>query len=249
MSIRDQEDLKGLRRVGKFVSDTLHAMKRRARAGMTTRELDEFAAGLFRKHGARSAPRITYNFPGYTCISVGDEVAHGIPNDTVLKAGDLVNIDVSAELNGFFADTGHSFQLEPHSEQVQSLVRSCLDVQRSVISRIRAGMKINQIGRMIHQGARDKGYNVIRNLSSHGTGRALHEYPTDILNYRDKNDRRILAEGQVITIEPFLSMGDEFVSTQRDGWTLRTPNGSLTAQHEHTLVVTRDEPILVTYLN
>ncbi len=250
MSVRDENDLKGLRRVGKFVSDTLHAMKRRARPGMSTRELDEIAAGLFRARGARSAPGLTYNFPGHTCICVNDQVAHGIPtDDTVLREGDLVNIDVSAELDGFFADTGHSFQIPPFTEPVQRLCRSCLDVQSAVIAQIRSGIKINQIGRMINREARQRGFTVIKNLASHGTGRALHEYPEDILNYQDHTDRRLLNEGQVITIEPFLSTGDELVVTGPDGWTLHTPNRSLTAQHEHTLVVTRGAPVLVTYLN
>lgn len=114
--------------------------------------------------------------------------------------------------------------------------------------RLRAGLRINQIGRLIERGARTRSYGVIRNLASHGTGGALHEYPQDILNYYDSNDRRVLTGGLVLTIEPFLSTGQQNVVTDADGWTLRTPAGSFAAQHEHTLVVTDGAPLLLTHL-
>ncbi len=247
MSIKDQADILGLQRAGKFIADTLAEMKRRVRPGMTTAELDEIAGKRFRESGARSAPMLTYNFPGYTCISLNRAVAHGIPSEkNVIQAGDLINIDVSAELDGYFADTGHSFQVPPFTHEKSRLCRYTNTVLERVLSRVRAGMRINEIGRIVQQSAHDGGYTVIQNLAGHGTGRALHEEPSDIVSYHNPRDQRVLREGMVIAIEPFLSTGDHYVRQMNDGWTLTTSENAYAAQHEHTVIVTRGKPIVLT---
>ncbi len=249
MSISGHNDIEGLKNAGKLVSLILQEMKKSVRPGMSTKELDEVGERLFKKYGARSAPQLTYGFPGYTCISLNQEAAHGIPSPhRIIREGDLVNIDVSAELNGYFADTGHSFQVPPYDSKIISLCQYTKKVLNRVVSRLKAGMRVNEIGKMIQKEARKGGYAVIRNLCSHGVGGALHEEPTEILSYYDKNDTRRLTDGMVITIEPFLSTGDSFVVEQPDGWTLTTANRSLAAQHEHTLIITQKRPIVVTEL-
>lgn len=246
MTSKNVQDLQGLRAVGKVVGHTIAEMRRQVQPGMTTAELDRIGAEILEQFGAKSAPKITYNFPGYTCISINEEVAHGIPGSRVIQAGDLINIDVSAELNGYFGDSGVSFQLPPYNEKIVHLCRSTEETMMSVINHLRAGMKVNEIGRVMELEARRHGYRVVRNLCSHGIGKSLHEKPEEILPFYNPRDTTVLKEGQVITVEPFLSTGADFVEQQSDGWTLSVLDNSRVAQYEHTIVVTKGNPIILT---
>ncbi|WP_138755597.1 type I methionyl aminopeptidase [Paenibacillus sinopodophylli] len=245
MTVGSQDDIDGLKEIGRIVALTLNEMKKHTKAGMTTKELDELGGRILASHGAISAPYKTFQFPGQTCISVNDEVAHGIPGSRVLKPGDLINIDVCAEKDGYVADTGHSFQIAPFSEPVTRLCRYTHYTMMKVISSLTHGVRINEIGKLIQQEAQQGGYKVINDLCSHGVGRAVHEWPQIPPTY-NKHDKRMLKEGLVITIEPFLSMGADYVVEQQDGWTLRTPDRSFAAQHEHTIIITKDKPIILT---
>ena len=246
MTIDNEDQLEKLRAVGKLVARTLAAMGEALEPGMTTRELDDLGRALLEKAGARSAPEVTYDFPGATCISVGPDCAHGIPDGTVIKAGDLINIDVSAELEGFFGDTGASFAVPPTSARIQRL---CEDGRRAMWAGIRAvkpGARLNEIGRSIETFAQKNGYSLIRNLASHGVGRSLHDEPSEIPTWYEPRDRRKITEGLVVTIEPFLSLGADSVEEMDDGWTLRPPLREATVQYEHTLVATRRGPLILT---
>jgi len=246
MSVESEADLVALRRIGRIVANCLQTMGRALEPGMTTRELDEIGRKYLEFHGARSAPKLTYNFPGTTCISVNEEAAHGIPGSKTLRASDLVNIDVSAELDGYFADTGGSFIIPPESELKKHL---CLATKRALKLAMKeacAGKLISGIGRAIELEARRSRLTVIENLGSHGVGRALHEEPEFILGYYDPRDKRVLKENQVITIEPFLSTGAREVFDTGDGWTLATSKRHLTAQYEHTMVITKGQPLIMT---
>lgn len=246
MSIESEKDLVALRKIGRIVANCLQAMGRALEPGMTTRELDEVGRKYLEFHGAKSAPILTYNFPGTTCISVNEQAAHGIPGAKVLAAADLVNIDVSAELDGYFADTGGSFIIPPESNLKRNL---CIATKRALdlaIDEARAGRPLNGIGRAIETHARKNNLTVIENIGSHGVGRALHEEPGFIPGYYDPKDKRILRENQVITIEPFLSTGAREVFEIGDGWTLATDKKYLTAQYEHTMVITKGRPLIMT---
>lgn len=246
MSINSEKDLEGLRRIGKIVARCLQFMQSKLEPGITTGELDAIGGQFLAAHGARSAPQLTYNFPGFTCISVNEEAAHGIPGMKVLKAGDLVNIDVSAELDGYFADTGGSAIIPPESKlhlQICTVAKQALE---NAMLEARAGAKLNRIGFAIETEARRHGLTVIENLGSHGVGRALHEEPGFIAGYYDKRDKRMLKENQVITIEPFVSSGAREVVDSGDGWTLITKPGVFTAQYEHTMVITKGKPLIMT---
>lgn len=246
MTSETLQDMQGLKAAGAVVGHTIAEMKKSVVPGMTTAELDEVGAKILNHFGAKSAPKVTYNFPGTTCISVNEEVAHGIPGQRVIQAGDLINIDVSAELNGYFGDAGVSFQLPPYNEKLIHLCRSTEETMMSVINHLRAGMKVNEIGRVMESEARKRGYKVVRNLCSHGIGKALHEKPFEILPFYNPRVTTVLKEGQVITIEPFLSTGADFVEQQPDGWTLSVADNSRVAQFEHTIVVTKGKPIILT---
>lgn len=245
MTIDSQKDIDGLKEIGKIVATTINEMKQHAQIGMTTRELDRFGGALLKCFGAVSAPKKSYRFPGHSCISVNGNIAHGIPSQYRLKAGDLVNIDVCAAKDGYIADSGHSFQLPPFDETINRLCLHTHEAMMNIIASLRHGVKINEIGRRMEAEATRGGYAVIRNLCSHGVGRAIHEEP-DILPVYNRHDRRVLTEGLVITIEPFFSTSADYVIEQPDGWTLRLPGGSYAAQYEHTIIITRDDPIIVT---
>jgi methionyl aminopeptidase len=246
MSVGSEKDLKGLRKIGKIVARCLEFMQAKLEPGMTTAELDALGGQFLAVHGARSAPRLTYNFPGHTCISVNEEAAHGIPGAKILKAGDLVNIDVSAELEGYFADTGGSAIIPPQSKLHLQICAAAKKALERAMLEARDGAKMNRIGYAIETEAAAHGFTVIENIGSHGVGRALHEEPGFIAGYYDKRDTRILRENQVITIEPFISSGAREVFENGDGWTLVTKPGIFTAQYEHTLVITKGNPLIMT---
>ena len=246
MTIENEDQLEKLRTVGRLVARTLTAMGEALEPGMTTKELDDFGRALLEKDGARSAPELTYNFPGATCISVGPDCAHGIPDGTVVKAGDLINIDVSAELDGFFGDTGASFAVPPTSAKIERLCRDGRRAMWTGIRAVKSGGRLNEVGRAIETFARKNGYSLVRNLASHGVGHSLHDDPGEIPTWHEPNDRRMIPEGLVFTIEPFLSLGADWVEELDDGWTLRPPKGQATVQYEHTLVATRQGPVILT---
>jgi methionyl aminopeptidase len=248
MTISNDDDLARLKDIGGIVARVLAAMGCALEPGMTTRELDRLGRRLLEAAGARPAPELAYGFPGATCISVNEEVAHGIPGERVIAAGDLINIDVSAEKDGIFADTGASFAVPPVTERTEAL---CRDGRRALwagLRSVRSGARLNEIGRRVQQFARQNGYTLIRNLASHGVGRALHEEPGQIPTWHEPGDRRVMHDGMVFTIEPFLSTGAEWVDLAPDGWTLTAPPGVLTVQYEHTVIATKRGPLVVTAL-
>ena len=246
MTITQDDELQGLQVIGRIVANTVRAMSRALEPGITTQELDEIGRALLDAAGAVSAPEATYDFPGATCISVNEEIAHGIPGARVIKAGDLVNIDVSASKDGFFADTGATFQVPPVKTHMDQL---CRDGQRAMqigIAQVGHGKPLAGIGNAIGQFAQKRGYSLIRNLASHGVGRALHEEPSEIATWPTRGDRRRIHRGMVMTVEPFLSRGGLLAMDGADGWTLYADPPAPVVQYEHTVVATDKGAIIVT---
>ncbi|MCD7936052.1 MAG: type I methionyl aminopeptidase [Tannerellaceae bacterium] len=250
MIIKTDIELEGMQRAGKAVAGTLKGMREFARVGMTTKELDDYGRMLLDGYGAKSAPFFTYGFPGATCISINNEMAHGIPSARrFLQEGDVVNIDVSASLDGFCSDNGASFVLGEDIHAVGKLVETSMEALYSAIGVIRSGVKISEVGRVIERVAKREGFTVIRNLGGHGIGKSLHESPDCILNYYDRYDNRRFKKNMVVAVETFLTTGSSYVNTEPDKWTLTANKGGYCAQHEHTLVVTEDEPLVLTDMN
>lgn len=235
-------------RVSRAVAITLQEMKNHVRPGMTTRELDNFGGALLKKFGARSAPALTYKFPGHTCVSLNHEIAHGIPGNKVIREGDLLNIDVSAELGGFWSDNGGSIVIGDRESMHGPLVQASRDILNNTIRNIRHGVRISESGGRMEREARARGFKVIRNLTGHGIGRRLHEAPHEIANYDDGNRQRF-TNNLVVAIETFISTASTIAETLPDGWTLVGNRGGFVAQHEHTIVVTEGEPIILTAEN
>jgi len=246
MTIQSQADIEALRRIGAIVAQIREAMLAAAQPGMTTGELDAIGERMLAQSGARSAPRLAYDFPGATCISVNEEAAHGVPGARVLRAGDVLNVDVSAELDGYYADTGGTRVLPAASARDTRLCHAARTALVEAMKVARAGQPLNLIGAAIEATADRFGFRVIENLASHGVGRALHEEPGQIAGYYDPDDTRVLHEGLVITIEPFISTRSRQVEEAGDGWTLLGAKGNRSAQFEHTMIITRDAPIVLT---
>lgn len=248
MTIDKPEDLDRLKRAGRVVALTLKAMQEAVRPGLTTAELDQIGAQVMAAHGARSAPQLVYRFPGATCISINDEAAHGIPGNRKIAPGDLVNIDVTVELDGYFADAALMVPVPPVEPHAHNLVLCAQRALQRAIEVARAGLPINGIGRTVEREAHRNGFATLRDLGGHGVGRSIHEEPHNIANFYNPADRRVLREGVVMTIEPFITTGARHTRTEPDGWTLKTADGSLSAQFEHTLVITRGKPVIITAL-
>lgn len=246
MTIDTEDQLDNLRIVGKIVAETLRHMGAQIEPGMTTAELDLFGRAKLDSFGARSAPELTYDFPGATCISLNHEIAHGVPGNQIISAGDLVNIDVSAEKNGFFADTGGSFIVPPGTDIQRALCRTTRKALNRGVREVKAGAKMSGVGKAVQRIAKQRGYTIICNLHGHGVGGALHEEPTSIAPYYDPEDGRVFDDGMVVAIEPFLSTGAEWADEASDGWTLTTSPNYMTVQYEHTVVATRRGPIILT---
>ncbi|MFN7012410.1 MAG: type I methionyl aminopeptidase [Allorhizobium sp.] len=249
MIVSSEDDLNGLKDIGRICASAVKIMAAALEPGITTRELDQIGRKVLEDAGAQSAPEFCYEFPGATCISVNEEIAHGIPGDRTILAGDLVNIDVSGVKNGLFGDTGSSFIVPPVKPKIEKL---CRDGKRALwvgLNQVRTGQPMVNIGNAIGAFARKNRYTLIQNLASHGIGHSLHEEPKELSTWPDPDETRIMEEGLVFTIEPFLSLGGLWAEDGDDPWTLYSDPKAPTVQFEHTIVVTRNGPIILTLVD
>jgi methionyl aminopeptidase len=245
MSITSESDWRGLRDVGHVVHLTLEALEKHTAPGITTGELDDIAREVFEANGARSAPALTYGFPKTVLISVNDEIVHGIPGDRRLEPGDIVKLDVTAEKNGYVGDAAKTVVLDGGSSVKRRLAACAEAAFEAALAVARAGVPVNMIGRAVEDTVTRAGFSVVKALEGHGVGRTIHE-PPNVPNYFNRKQKDILTEGLVITIEPLIAAGKGVVYQDADGWTIRTNDGSPTAHHEHTLVITSGEALLLT---
>jgi len=245
LSITGPEELASLRAAGAIVRRVIEAMKRAVRPGVTTAELDEVGAQVMRAHGAQSAPALVYKFPGANCISLNDEAVHGVPGNRELREGDLVKLDVTLEKDGFMADAAETVAVGEVSEESQRLMACAERAFQKAMLVARAGFRVCEIGRVVEREVRRSGFSVIRDLGGHGVGRTIHEEPR-VPNYPDPEASQILTEGLVITVEPIIAAGSGRAVVASDGWTVCTADHRPSAHYEHTLVITKGEPILLT---
>lgn len=245
MSINTPEELARMRAAGAVVRRVIEAMKAHLRAGVTTADLDKIGADVMREHGAQSAPSLVYGFPGANCISINEEAVHGIPGDRKVEDGDLVKLDVTIEKDGFMADAAETVAVGIIPDESQQLIDCAERAFNKAMLVARAGFRVFEIGRAVEREVRRCGFSVIRELGGHGIGRTIHEEPR-VPNYADPEADQILTEGLVITIEPIIAAGSGRAVLARDGWTVRTADRRPSAHYEHTLVITKGQPILLT---
>lgn len=246
ISINSRRDLEKMRAVGRVVAAAIKVMRAAVGPGTTTAELDRAGGDVFATHGARSAPQLVYGFPGVNCISVNDAAVHGIPNDVPLVGGDVVKLDVTAELDGYIADAAVTVVVEPGSPENTALAECARKAFYRGIKHIRAGQPIRDWGRAVEDEVTKSGFTVLHDLCGHGVGKTIHEPPRSIFNYDEPRMKERFVEGSVIAVEPIISKSAAFTVKDPDGWTLRSADGSMTAHFEHTLVVTRNQPVILT---
>src|ERR1700730_4252586 len=234
-----------MRGAGAVVRAMLEAMRDEVRAGISTAELDDMGAGVMRQHGAQSAPAMVYQFPGVSCISVNDEAVHGIPGPRALQDGDLMKLDVTIEKDGFMADAAVTVPVGEVTVERQNLVACAERAFAKAMLVARAGFRIWEIGRAVEREVRRSGFSVIRELAGHGIGRTIHEEPR-VPNFPDAQSNQILTEGLVITVEPIIAAGSGRVFIAPDKWTMVTADRRPSAHYEHTLVITKGAPLLLT---
>lgn len=245
MSINGPEEWTGMRAAGAVVSCMLRAMRNEVRPGITTAELDKVGSEVMKQQGARSAPALVYGFPGVTCISLNEEAVHGIPGKRALQTGDLVKLDVTVEKDGFMADAAITVPVGEVTDERQRLIACAERAFAKAMLVARAGFRVSEIGRVIEREVRRSGFSVLRDLGGHGIGRTIHEEPR-IPNYPDPKANQILTEGLVITVEPIIAAGSGRSFIAPDKWTIVTADGRPSAHYEHTLVVNKGEPTLLT---
>jgi methionyl aminopeptidase len=245
MSITSQAELDGLKQCGRIVRMALDRMATAVRPGMTTTELNAIGARVLAEHGAEPSPPKAYGFPGAVCISVNDEAVHGIPGDRILQVGDLVKLDLVAEKDGFVTDAAVTVRVGKVSGKAEALIHCVENAFWQGAKAARAGNRAYDIGRAVEREVRSSGFSVMKALCGHGVGRAVHEEP-EIPNYFEKKCRTKLKEGLVIAIEPIIAVGSGVEQMQGDGWTISTADRSLAAHYEHTLVITKGSPIILT---
>lgn len=245
MSIESEEELEALKRAGAVVSKAIAAMRGMVAPGITTGELDAEAERIIAEAGARPAPRALYGFPGAACISVNDQAVHGVPGDRKLVAGDLVTLDVTVELDGFYADAAVTVGVGQVSDRNQALMDCAEAAFWKGIDAARAGGPLARIGGNVEKEVERRGFSVLRELCGHGIGRKIHEEP-QVLNFYEPFEETRLEMGLVLAIEPIVSDGHGVLITEDDGWTVTNVEGGMTAHFEHTIVVTHEEPIIIT---
>jgi methionyl aminopeptidase len=245
VSVDSPEQLEGLKRAGRLVAETLRQVQEAVAPGVTTRELDDLAADLFAQHGARSGPVITYDYPGAICISVDDQIVHGVPGGRVLNEGQLVTLDVAAELDGYHADVATTVAVGHAAHGARRIVAAARACLRRGIATAQPGATLRDVGAAVERVARARGFRVVPELTGHGIGRAMHESPT-VHNWGDPTATQRLTPGMVFTIEPMIVAGRPSIYTERDGWTIRTADRSLSAHEEHTIMVSPGGPVIIT---
>jgi methionyl aminopeptidase len=245
MSVDTPEQLDGLRRAGRVVAAALEELEDTVAPGVSTGELDQIAAEFLAANGARSGPILTYDYPGSICISVEDQVVHGVPGDQVLQAGQLVTLDVAAEVDGYHADAAITVpvgSVDPRRRRLVDATRAALSAG---IREAQPGVTLAQVGAAIEGTSRARGFRVFRELTGHGIGRAMHEDPT-VFNWPSPQATRVLEPGLVVTIEPMLTGGATRLRVEPDGWTVRTADRSPSAHEEHTIMIADDGPVVLT---
>ena len=245
MSIQTEEELRQLRVAGMIVRQALNAMTAAVEPGITTAELDAICARVLADNGASSAPRKVYNFPGACCISVNDEAIHGVPGSRLLADGDLVKLDVTAEKDGYYADAAVTLRVGTVSDTASALMRCAESAFRQAMRAAKAGARVYEIGRAVQREVRSHGFNVLPEYGGHGIGRTIHELP-HVPNYPDLTQRALLHPGLVLAVEPIIATGSGCSFVGSDGWTVRTSDHSLAAHYEHTVVITKGAPYLIT---
>jgi methionyl aminopeptidase len=244
---RSKSEIDKLRRVNQLVATILAALRRMAVPGVTTQDLDAFAEAQVRAAGAEPAFKGYHGYPATVCVSVNEQVVHGIPSSRKMIEGDVLSIDMGAKLDGFYGDCAVTVPIGRVGTEAERLLRVTNEALFRGIDAVRPGARVSDIGAAVQAHVEANGFSVVREFVGHGIGTALHEEP-QIANYGPGGRGPRLAEGMVLAIEPMVNVGDAAVKVLSDGWTAVTRDSSLSAHFEHTVVVTGDGCEILTLL-
>jgi methionyl aminopeptidase len=246
--LKSPREIAIMREAGAVVANTIRALEAQAEAGMTTRDLDQIAAHMFKEVGAESTALGYFGYPGHICVSVNDEVVHGIPGSRKLKRGDLVKVDVAARYRGYVGDSTHCFAIggiNTLDARARELVQVTRDALFEGIEHARPGNRLSDIGAAIEAHVNRHGMSVVRDFVGHGVGRNMHEAP-QVQHHGPPGRGPVLRAGMCLAIEPQVNLGSPAVRMLEDGWTAVTVDGSLSAHFEHTVAITPDGPQILT---
>lgn len=243
--IKTPQQIEKMGEAGKILTACHREIRKIIRPGITTMQIDSFAEDFIRSHGAKPEQKGYHGYPYATCASVNDEICHGFPNKTPLQEGDIVTIDMVVNLNGWLADSAWSYsvgQISGQAEELLRITKECLyiGIEKAVI-----GNRLGDVSHAIQTHAESHGFSVVRDFTGHGIGQRMHEDPK-VLHFGQPNKGPRLSEGMVFTIEPMINAGAYKLTIDQNGWTARTMDGSLSAQYEHTLAITKNGPLVLT---
>jgi methionyl aminopeptidase len=234
-----------MRKAGKVVAETLRMIGENLKPGITTSEIDRLAEEYILSQGCQPAFKGYHGFPASTCISIDDEVVHGIPGKRMLVEGQIVSVDLGVIYNGYYGDSAATFPIGKISPEKMKLLEVTRRSLEAGISEARAGNKLGKVSNAVQILAESAGFSVVRDLVGHGIGRAMHEDP-QIPNYGSPEEGPVMEKGMVLAIEPMVNMGDYKVQTKADGWTIVTVDGAPSAHFEHTVAVTENGADILT---
>ncbi len=238
ITIKTEEDLIHIRQACKIVARVLDNLGENVRPGISTLELDGLAEKLILGWGASPAFKGYRGYKFATCLSVNNEIVHGLPSERVLEEGDIIGVDVGTIVNGYYGDMAKTFPVGEVGKKAKKLIKATKECLELAISRAKSGNHLGDIGEVIESNAKKKGFSVVRDLYGHGVGKSLHEDPL-IPNFGKKGEGVELKEGMVLAIEPMLNDGGSDIETLEDGWTVVTRDGGSSAHFEHTILVSR----------
>jgi methionyl aminopeptidase len=250
VEVKSHDEIKTMREAGRHVAEVLQLLVRAVRPGLVVRELDEIVIDEYKRRGViptflNYAPGGKPPYPATVCVSINEQIVHGIPGSRVLKEGDIVSLDLGATYKGFVGDTAVTVPCGHVSDEAARLIETTRGALAAGIETARAGNHTGDIGAAVQQYAESRGYSVVREYAGHGVGRRMHEDP-QIPNYGNPGTGRILRPGWVIAIEPMVNVGTYLTQEQPDRWTVSTADGSLSAHFEHTVAITENGPEVLT---
>jgi methionyl aminopeptidase len=247
IKLKSEADLKLMRPAGAIAARVLDEIMGFIRPGVTTRQVDEFAAAQMKVHGGKSAFLGYRNYPSHTCLSVNDEVVHGLAGERELRFGDIISVDVGVVYKGFIGDNARTMAVGGCGVQAQQLMEVTEASLYKGIAAAVAGNRVTDISRAVQDYVESKGFSVVREFVGHGVGRTMHEEP-QVPNFVDRKSNDKLVPGMTIAIEPMVNAGRPEIKILKDGWTVVTQDGSLSAHFEHTVLITDGEPEILTWL-
>jgi methionyl aminopeptidase len=243
--LKTKEEIEIMRRAGRVVAQCLDMVDKTIEAGMTTKQLDRLIEDFLLSHGAIPAFKDYQGYPASACISINDEVVHGIPGKRVIREGDLVSVDIGSIVNEYYGDSARTYAVGEVSRDKLALLEGTRKSLQAGIDKARKGNRLGQISAAVQKAAEEQGFSVVRQLVGHGIGRQMHEEP-QVPNFGSPDDGPLLKSGMVLAIEPMINLGTYNVRTMPDGWTIVTADGMPSAHFEHTVAITDDGPDVLT---